>query len=96
MEYIILSIVLFSIGLFGVLTRKNIIAILMSIELMLNSINLNFVYFSRNLVDISGQIFSLFIIAMAAAEVTIGLAIVINIYREFNNVDIEEISLLKW
>lgn len=96
MEYLILSIILFSIGLFGVLSRKNVIAILMSIELMLNSINLNFVYFSRNLVDISGQIFSLFIIAMAAAEVTIGLAIVINIYREFNNVDIEEISLLKW
>ncbi|MBI5701044.1 NADH-quinone oxidoreductase subunit NuoK [Candidatus Saganbacteria bacterium] len=96
MEYIILSIILFSIGLFGVLTRKNVIAILMSIELMLNSINLNFVYFSRNLVDISGQIFSLFVIAMAAAEVTIGLAIVINIYREFKNVDIEGINLLKW
>ena len=96
MEYVIVSLILFGLGLFGTLSRKNAIAILMSIELMLNAVNLNFIYFSKNLIDPAGQIFALFIIAMAAAEVTIGLAIVINLYREFRDVDVEKITLLKW
>ena len=96
MEYLTLSLLLFSLGLFGALTRKNVIAILMSIELMLNAVNLNLVYFSRQLADPAGQIFALFVIAMAAAEVTVGLAIVINLYREFKGIDVERINLLKW
>ena len=96
MEYLILSLILFGLGLFGALTRKNIIAILMAIELMLNAVNLNLVFFSRQLGDPAGQIFALFVIAMAAAEVTVGLAIVINLYREFKEIDVERINLLKW
>jgi NADH-quinone oxidoreductase subunit K len=87
---------LFSIGFFGVLTRRNAIAALMAIELMLNAVNLNFVYFSRNLSEIDGQIFALFIMVMAAAEVTVGLAIIINLYRQFKEIKIEDISWLKW
>ena len=96
MEHLIVSLLLFGIGLFGALSRRNAIAILMAIELMLNAVNLNFIVFSRHLVDISGQIFALFIIATAAAEVTIGLAIIINLYRVFKEVDVEKITLLKW
>ncbi|MBI5399769.1 NADH-quinone oxidoreductase subunit NuoK [Candidatus Saganbacteria bacterium] len=96
MEIIVLSLILFGIGLFGALTRKNAIAILMAIELMLNAVNLNLAYFSHNLSNISGQVFVLFIIAAAAAEAVIGLAIIINLYREFHKIDVEEITLLKW
>lgn len=96
MEYLILSLILFSLGLFGALTRKNVIAILMAIELMLNAVNLNLVYFSQRLGQVGGQIFALFIIAMAAAEVTVGLAIVINLYRRFKEIDVERVNLLKW
>lgn len=96
MEYLTLSWLLFCLGLFGALTRKNVIAILMSIELMLNAVNLNLVYFSRQLADPAGQIFALFVIALAAAEVTVGLAIVINLYREFKGIDVERINILKW
>ena len=96
MEHLILSLLLFSIGLFGALTRKNAIAILMAIELMLSAVNLNLVVFSKQLADISGQVFALFVIAAAAAEVTVGLAIIINLYREFRDVDVEKITLLKW
>ncbi|MBI5078530.1 NADH-quinone oxidoreductase subunit NuoK [Candidatus Saganbacteria bacterium] len=96
MDYLIVSLLLFGIGLFGALSRKNAIAILMSIELMLNAVNLNLIVFSKQLMDVSGQIFALFIIAMAAAEVTIGLAIVLNLYRGFQEVDVDRINLLKW
>lgn len=96
MKYLIVSLLLFCIGLFGTLTRRNIIAILMSIELMLNAVILNFVIFSRNLSDVSGQIFALFIMVAAAAEVGIGLAIIINFYREFKEIDLEKIKSLKW
>lgn len=95
MEVMFVSLILFGIGLFGALTRKNAVAILMAIELMLNAINLNFVFFSRNLIDISGQIFALFVIAIAAAEAAIGLAIIMNLYREFKGIDVEKVSLLK-
>lgn len=96
MEYLIVSLLLFGIGLFGALSRKNAIAILMSIELMFNAVNLNLIVFSNRLNDIAGQIFVLFIIAIAAAEITVGLAIIINLYREFKDVDVEKINLLKW
>lgn len=96
MEYLVLSLILFCLGLFGALTRKNVIAILMAIELMLNSVNLNLVFFSRQLGNPTGQIFALFVIAMAAAEITVGLAIVISLYREFKEIDVERINLLKW
>ncbi len=96
MRYIIVSLILFCLGLFGAMTRKNAIAILMSIELMLNAVNLNLVYFSLRWSDLSGQIFALFIIAVAAAEAAVGLAIIINMYRKFSNIDLERMTLLKW
>lgn len=96
MEHLIVSLLLFGIGLFGALSRKNAIAILMSIELMFNAVNLNLIVFSNHLSDIAGQVFVLFVIAIAAAEITVGLAIIINLYREFKDVDVEKINLLKW
>lgn len=96
MEYLTVSLLLFGIGLFGALSRKNAIAILMAIELMFNAVNLNLVIFSKQLIDISGQVFALFVIVMAAAEITVGLAIIINLYREFKEIDVEKITLLKW
>lgn len=96
MAILFISLILFALGLFGALTRKNAVAILMSIELLLNAVNLNFVYFSRTLLDVSGQVFSLFIIAAAAAEAAIGLAIILNLYREFKDIDVEKVTTLKW
>lgn len=96
MEVLSVSVLLFGFGLFGALTRKNAVAILMAIELMLSAVNLNFVFFSRQLLNIDGQIFSLFVIAVAAAEAAVGLAIILNIYREFKGIDVEKINLLKW
>jgi NADH-quinone oxidoreductase subunit K len=96
MEHLTVSLILFCIGLYGALSRKNAIAILMAIELMLNAVNLNLLVFSKQLGDVTGQVFALFVIAMAAAEVTTGLAIIINLYRQFREIDVEKISLLKW
>jgi NADH:ubiquinone oxidoreductase subunit K len=90
------SAVLFSAGIYGVLARRNAVLILMSIELMLNAVNLNLVAFSATLHDITGQIFALFVIAVAAAEVGIGLAIVILIYRNRETSNVDEVNLLKW
>jgi NADH:ubiquinone oxidoreductase subunit K len=90
------SAVLFSAGIYGVLARRNAVLILMSIELMLNAVNLNLVAFSATLRDITGQIFALFVIAVAAAEVGIGLAIVILIYRNRETSNVDEVNLLKW
>jgi NADH-quinone oxidoreductase subunit K len=97
-ELLGLSVVLFAIGMLGVLTRRNAIVIFMSIELMLNAANLNFVAFSRlfrepNLV---GQTFATFIICVAAGEVAIGLAIVIALYRNRDTVQVDELNMLKW
>jgi len=88
--------VLFVIGVVGVLIRKNIIIILLSIELMLNATNINFVAFSHYLQDITGQVFVFFVMTVAAAEVAIGLAIVIALYRNRSTINVEEISLMKW
>jgi len=96
--YLILAAALFSIGLFGVLTRKNAIAILMGIELMLNAVNVNLVAFWRYRTPelIAGQAFAVIVFAVAAAEVAVGLALIISIYRRRNTVVAEDIDLLKF
>ena len=90
--------ILFSAGVYGVLARRNAVLVLMSIELMLNAVNVNLVAFSQFLKGPlhTGQVFALFVIAVAAAEVGIGLAIVILIYRNRESVDVDKIDLLKW
>ena len=90
------SAVLFSVGVYGVLARRNAVLVLMSIELMLNAVNVNLVAFSAYLKQLTGQIFALFVITVAAAEVGIGLAIVILIYRNRETINVDEINLLKW
>lgn len=86
----------FSIGVVGVLVRRNAIVIFMSIELMLNAINISFVAFSSFLGDINGQIFVFMVLTVAAAEAAIGLAIVISLFRNKETVNIDEINILKW
>lgn len=97
-HYLILSAVLFCIGVFGLLSRRNAVGILMSIELMFNSANINFVAFSKfiNPDILSGQVFSVFVIAIAAAEAAVGLAIVVLLYRNFDIVNIDKINFMKW
>ena len=90
------SALLFSAGIYGVLARRNAVLILMSIELMLNAVNVNLVAFSQALHQLTGQVFALFVIAVAAAEVGIGLAILILIYRNRESINVDEINLLKW
>jgi NADH-quinone oxidoreductase subunit K len=94
--FLILSAVLFTIGTIGVLVRRNAIIIFMSIELMLNSINLSLVSFSAFLGNATGQIFVFFVMAVAAAEAAVGLAIVISLYRNKDTLNIDEINILKW
>jgi NADH-quinone oxidoreductase subunit K len=95
-HYLTVSALLFCIGLAGILTRRNILMILLSIELMLNAANLSFVSFSAYLGDLSGQVVVFFTMIVAAAEVTVGLAIVVLIYRRKTNVNIDELKSLKW
>jgi len=97
-HYLILSAVLFSIGLYGALAKRNAIIILMSIELMLNAVNIAMVAFSRYIVPLmlTGQVFAIFIMVVAAAEVAVGLAIIIAIYRHRETIDATKIDLLKW
>jgi len=94
--YLILSAVLFCIGVAGVLTRRNALIIFMSIELMLNAANLTFVAFSRFLQNVDGQVFVFFVMAVAAAEVAVGLAIIVVIFRQKESVDIDRVNLMKW
>ena len=94
--YLILSGILFSIGAIGVLIRRNAIVIFMCIELMLNSVNLAFVTFSRQLDSMDGQIFVFFIMTVAAAEAAVGLAIIIAVYRNKATVNVDDINLMKW
>jgi NADH-quinone oxidoreductase subunit K len=94
--YIFISAVLFAVGVMGVLFRRNAIIIFMSIELMLNSVNLLLVSFSSYHNDASGQVFVFFIMAVAAAEVAVGLAILVTIFRNVHSVDIDELKNLKW
>ena len=94
-QYVLLSAFLFCTGIYGVLARRNGVLVLMSIELMLNAVNINLVAFSAQLNDVAGQVFALFVIAIAAAEVGVGLAIVLLIYRNRVGVNLDEIDLLK-
>jgi NADH-quinone oxidoreductase subunit K len=94
--YLTLSAILFSIGVAGALTRRNAIVVFMSIELMLNSVNLTLVTFSSFMGDITGQVLVFFAMAVAAAEAAVGLAIVIALFRNRKTVNIDEINILKW
>lgn len=94
--YLILSAFMFVTGVTGVLTRRNAIVVFMSIELMLNSANLTFVAYSSFFGDVIGQLFVFFVMAVAAAEVAIGLAIIIAIFRNKVTINIDEINILKW
>ncbi|MBU1319691.1 MAG: NADH-quinone oxidoreductase subunit NuoK [candidate division Zixibacteria bacterium] len=97
-HFLALGAVLFSIGIYGALTRRNAIGVLMSIELMFNAVNINFVAFAKFVspVAITGQVFTVFVIAIAAAEATVGLAIVLVIYRNFKEIFVDRINLMKW
>ena len=95
-QYLVVAAALFAIGTIGVLTRRNVIIILMSIELILNAVNLNLVAFSRMHGQLSGQIFSIFIITDAAAEAAVGLGILIAFFRNKETVNADEVDLLKW
>jgi len=93
-HYLVLSALLFCLGLYGVLTRKNAVAVLMAVELMFNSVNINLVAFSRYLQDTAGFAFSIFVITVAAAEVTVGVALVLSIYRNRNSIDLDQMTEL--
>ena len=95
-HYIFISFAIFTIGIIGVLTRRNAIVVFMSIELMLNSVNLLLTAFSAYKSDPNGQVFVFFIMAVAAAEVAIGLAIIVLIYRNTRSIDINILNKLKW
>ncbi len=95
-HFLILSAVLFSIGLYGALAKRNAVVILMCIEIMLNAVNIAMVAFSRYGHLLTGQVFAIFIMVVAAAEVVVGLALVIAIYRSRETVDVERIDLMKW
>jgi NADH-quinone oxidoreductase subunit K len=96
LHYLVVAAALFIIGTIGVLTRRNVVIILMSIELILNAVNLNLVAFSRLYNGLQGQIFSVFIVADAAAEAAVGLGILIAFFRNKETVNVDEIDLLKW
>ena len=95
LHYLVVAAALFIVGVIGVLTRRNVVIILMSIELILNAVNLNLVAFSR-LYNLQGQIFSIFIMADAAAEAAVGLGILIAFFRNKETVNMDEVDLLKW
>jgi NADH-quinone oxidoreductase subunit K len=95
-HFLFISAILFAMGVYGVITRRNAIMVLMGIELILNSANINFIAFSRyGDMRLDGQMFSIFVIMLAAAEAAIALAIVLNIYQRFNTVNVDEINSLK-
>lgn len=94
--YLVLSALLFVTGVVGVATRRNVLIIFMSIELMLSAVNLTFVAFSRFLSSLDGQVFVFFVMTVAAAEVAVGLAIIIALFRNRETVNVDEVNLLKW
>lgn len=96
--FLAVSTIMFFIGIYGFLTRKNLITMLMSIELVLNSVNINFVAFNRYLYPdkFQGHFFALFVIAVAACEAAVAIAIIINIYRRFSNIDVENVNKMKY
>jgi NADH-quinone oxidoreductase subunit K len=95
-HYLVLSVALLLIGTLGVLTRRNIVVILMSIELILNAVNINLVAFSRHFGKVNGQVFAIFVITVAVAEAAVGLGILISLFRNKETVEADEIELLKW
>ncbi|MBS4067316.1 MAG: NADH-quinone oxidoreductase subunit NuoK [Sulfurimonas sp.] len=95
-SYLILSAILFSIGTVGVLIRRNAIVIFMCVELMLNSVNLTFIAFSKYLGNIDGQVFVFFVMTVAAAEAAVGLALMIAFYKNRESIDVEDLRLMKW
>lgn len=95
-SYLLLSAAVFCIGLFGILTRKNALIFLMSVELMLNAANINFVAFSLQHGNLTGQVFTLFTMALAAAEVAIGIGIILVLYRNFSDVDVTKATTMRW
>jgi len=94
-HYLTLSFLLFVIGIVGVLVRRNLLTVLMSIELILNAVNLNLIAFSRQLGDLSGQLFAIFVITVAAGEAAIGLAIIISLYRLKGSVNLDDAAEMK-
>lgn len=94
-HYLVLSAALFSIGLAGILTRRNLIVVLMSIELVLNSVNINLIAFSYQLSDLTGQIFAVFTICVAAGEAAVGLGILLALYRVRNTTELDEATELR-
>ena len=95
-HYLVLSAALLLIGTIGVLTRRNIVIILMSIELILNAVNINLIAFSRHFQHVTGQVFAIFVITVAVAEAAVGLGILIALFRNKETVQADEIELLKW
>lgn len=95
-SYLILSAILFSIGTVGVLVRRNAIVIFMCVELMLNSVNMTFIAFSKYLGNIDGQVFVFFVMTVAAAEAAVGLALMIAFYKNRESIDVEDLRLMKW
>jgi len=94
-HYLVISAILFGLGLFATVTRKNAIVVLMGVELILNAANINFLAFSKYNGGMEGVMFSLFVIVLAAAEAAVALAIIINIYKTFNTVDVSSIDSMK-
>ena len=95
MQFLLLAAFLFCVGVYGVLARKNAVLVLMSVELILNSVNINLLAFSLRNGDVNGQVFALYVIAIAAAEVGVGLAIVLLIYRNRRSISLDELSEMK-
>lgn len=94
--YVVLSAALFSVGLFGILTRKNALMFLFSVELLLNAANINLVAFSLHWGNLTGQVFALFVLTLAAAEVTVGIGIILVMYRNFMDIDVTLPTSMRW
>ncbi|MFW6435392.1 MAG: NADH-quinone oxidoreductase subunit NuoK [Halovenus sp.] len=94
--YLFLSAAIFSIGLFGILTQRNALMFLMSVELLLNAANINLVAFSLYWGNLTGQLFALIVIALAAAEVAIGIGIILSVNRNFDNIDVTDAATMRW
>jgi NADH-quinone oxidoreductase subunit K len=92
----VLSVILLVIGVTGMLVRRNVVVMMMSVELILNAVNVNLIAFSKHLQDLNGQIFAIFVIVVAVAEAAIGLGILIALFRNKETVQVDEIDLLKW
>ncbi|MEJ5370152.1 MAG: NADH-quinone oxidoreductase subunit NuoK [Bryobacteraceae bacterium] len=95
-HYLVLSAILLLIGVAGILTRRNVIVLMMSIEIILNAVNVNLIAFARNLDQLEGQVFAVFVICVAVAEAAVGLGILIALFRNKETVQVDEIDLLKW